>query len=172
MGFLLLGFVGGGKEGYAAALFYAVAYAITGLVSFGILVLLSGRGVEFDNIDDLKGLNTRSPWFAFLMLLAMFSLAGIPPTIGFWAKLSVIESVVGAGYTWIAVIAVLASLVGAFYYLRVVRVMYFAEPSEGALALPNRSETVLISANALAILVLGALPSAIMAVCLRALQAG
>ena len=133
MGFLLLGFVGGGKEGYAAALFYALAYAITGLVSFGILVLLSGRGVEIENISDLKGLNERSPWYAFLILLAMFSLAGIPPTVGFWAKLSVLEAVVGAGYTWIAVIAVLASLVGAFYYLRVVRVMYFSEPEEGAI---------------------------------------
>ena len=171
MGFLLLGFVGGGKEGYAAALFYAVAYAITGLVSFGILVLLSGRGVEIENIDDLKGLNARSPWYAFLMLLAMFSLAGIPPTVGFWAKLSVIESIVGAGYTWIAVIAVLASLVGAFYYLRVVRVMYFTEPEEGAIALPSRGETVLISANALAILLLGALPSLLLSLCAKALQA-
>lgn len=171
MGFLLLGFVAGGKDGYAAALFYSVAYSITGLVSFGILVVLSGRGIEFEHIDDLKGLNSRSPWLAFLMLLAMFSLAGIPPTIGFWAKLSVIEAIVNTGYVWIAVIAVLASLVGAFYYLRVVRVMYFSTPSDGAFALPGRAETVLLSANALAILVLGALPSAIMALCARALQA-
>ena len=171
MGFLLLGFVGGGKDGYAAALFYAVAYAITGLVSFGILVLLSGRGVEIENISDLKGLNERSPWYSFMMLLAMFSLAGIPPTVGFWAKLSVLEAVVGAGYTWIAVIAVLASLVGAFYYLRVVRVMYFSEPEEGAIALPSRGETVLISANALAILLLGALPSLLLSLCAKALQA-
>ncbi len=170
MGFLLLGFVGGGMDGYAAAMLYAIAYAITGLVSFGILALLSGRGVEFENIDDLKGLNSRSPWYAFLMLLAMFSLAGIPPTIGFWAKLSVIESVVSAGYTWIAVIAVMASLVGAFYYLRVVRVMYFSDAPEGQLNMPGRAATVLISANALAILVLGALPSAIIAICAKALQ--
>lgn len=171
MGFLLLGFVGGGQSGYAAALFYAIAYAVTGLVSFGILVLLSGRGVEFDNIEDLKGLNARSPWYAFLMLLAMFSLAGIPPTIGFWAKLSVIEAIVGAGFTWIAVIAVLASLVGAFYYLRVVRVMYFADPPEAGIALPARGETVLMSINALAILVLGALPSTLMTLCAKVLQA-
>ena len=171
MGFLLLGFVAGGGDGFAAALFYAIAYAITGLVSFGILVLLSGRGIEFENIDDLKGLNQRSPWYAFLMLLAMFSLAGIPPTIGFWAKLSVIEAIVGTGYTWIAVIAVLASLVGAFYYLRVVRVRYFSESDAGAIALPSRSETVLISANALAILLLGALPSVLLSLCAKALQA-
>ncbi|MBL8309952.1 MAG: NADH-quinone oxidoreductase subunit NuoN [Burkholderiales bacterium] len=170
MGFLLLGFVAGGQTGYAAALFYAIAYAITGLVSFGILVLLSGRGIEFEQIDDLRGLNARSPWYAFLMLLAMFSLAGIPPTIGFWAKLSVIEAIVGAGYTWIAVIAVLASLVGAFYYLRVVRVMYFADPTDAGIALPSRGATTLMSVNALAILVLGALPSSIMALCARVLQ--
>ena len=170
MGFLLLGFVGGGSDGYAAAMFYAIAYAITGLVSFGILVLLSGRGVEFENIEDLKGLNSRSPWYAFLMLLAMFSLAGIPPTIGFWAKLTVIESIINAGYTWIAVIAVMASLVGAFYYLRVVRVMYFADAPDGQLAMPGRAETVLISANALAILLLGALPGAIISLCAKALQ--
>ncbi len=175
MGFLLLGFVAGGKDGYAAALFYSVAYSITGLVSFGILVVLSGRGVEIENISDLKGLNARSPWYAFLMLLAMFSLAGIPPTIGFWAKLSVIEAIVNTGYVWIAVIAVLASLVGAFYYLRVVRVMYFSEPnldkSEGAIPLPSRGETVLISANAMAILLLGVLPSLLLTLCAKALQA-
>jgi NADH-quinone oxidoreductase subunit N len=171
MGFLLLGVVAGGKEGFSAALFYAVAYTITGLVSLGILVLLSARGVEFENIDDLKGLNSRSPWLAFLMLLAMFSLAGIPPTLGFWAKLTVIEAVVNANYVWLAVIAVLASLVGAFYYLRVVKVMYFADADEGKLAMPSRGEMVLLSVNALAILVLGALPSALLAICVKAVQA-
>ena len=171
MGFLLLGFVAGGKDGYAASLFYSISYAITGLVSFGILVLLSGRGIEIEHIDDLKGLNSRSPWLAFLMLLALFSLAGVPPTIGFWAKLSVIEAIVNTGYVWIAVIAVMASLVGAFYYLRVVRVMYFSSPVEATIALPSRAQTVLLSANALAILLLGALPGTIMTLCARALQA-
>jgi NADH-quinone oxidoreductase subunit N len=170
MGFLLLGIVAGGQDGFAAALFYAVAYVITGLVSLGILVLLSSRGIEFDNIDDLKGLNTRSPWLAFLMLLAMFSLAGIPPTLGFWAKLTVIEAVVNTGYVWLAVIAVLASLIGAFYYLRVVKVMYFSDADEGAIAMPSRGEMVLLSANALAILVLGALPSTLLALCVKAVQ--
>jgi NADH-quinone oxidoreductase subunit N len=170
MGFLLLGVVAGGKDGFAAALFYAVAYAITGLVSIGILVLLSARGIEFDNIDDLKGLNARSPWLAFLMLLAMFSLAGIPPTLGFWAKLAVIEAVVNSGYVWIAIVAVLASLVGAFYYLRVVKVMYFGESDLSPFASPSRSETVLLSINALAILVLGMLPSALLSLCVKAIQ--
>ncbi len=171
MGFLLLGIVAGGQDGFAAALFYSVAYVITGLVSLGILVLLSARGIEFDSIDDLKGLNSRSPWLAFLMLLAMFSLAGIPPTLGFWAKLAVIEAAVNANYVWLAVIAVLASLIGAFYYLRVVKVMYFSDAEGGTLAMPSRGEMVLLSANALAILVLGALPSALLALCVRAVQA-
>jgi NADH-quinone oxidoreductase subunit N len=170
MGFLLLGVVAGGKDGFGAALFYAVAYVITGLVSLGILVLLSARGVEFDNIDDLRGLNSRSPWLAFLMLLAMFSLAGIPPTLGFWAKLSVIEASVNAGYVWLAVVAVVASLIGAFYYLRVVKVMYFSEGSDAPLAMPSRGEMVLLSTNALAILVLGALPSALLGLCIKAVQ--
>jgi NADH-quinone oxidoreductase subunit N len=170
MGFLLLGFVGGGKDGYASALFYVVAYVITGLVSLGILVVLSGRGIEYDSIDDLKGLNSRSPWLAFLMLLAMFSLAGIPPTLGFWAKLSVIESTVNAGYVWLAIVAVLASLIGAFYYLRVVKAMYFNDPESAAIAIPSRGEMVLLSANALAILVLGALPSALLSLCAKAVQ--
>jgi NADH-quinone oxidoreductase subunit N len=170
MGFLLLGIVAGGQDGFAAALFYSVAYVITGLVSLGILVLLSSRGVEFDNIDDLKGLNTRSPWLAFLMLLAMFSLAGIPPTLGFWAKLTVIEATVNAGYVWLAVIAVIASLIGAFYYLRVVKVMYFSDADEGKLAMPSRGEMTLLSVNALAILALGALPSALLALCVKAVQ--
>jgi NADH-quinone oxidoreductase subunit N len=103
-------------------------------------------------------------------LLAMFSLAGIPPTLGFWAKLAVIEASVNAGYVWLAVIAVLASLVGAFYYLRVVKVMYFSDAEEGALAMPSRGEMALLSINALAILVLGALPSAILALCVKAVQ--
>jgi NADH-quinone oxidoreductase subunit N len=171
MGFLLLGVVAGGQDGFSAALFYAVAYVITGLVSLGMLVLLSSRGIEFDNIDDLKGLNSRSPWLAFLMLLAMFSLAGIPPTLGFWAKLAVIEATVNAGYVWLAVIAVLASLIGAFYYLRVVKVMYFSDAGDGALAMPSRGEMVLLSANALAILLLGAMPSALLTLCVKAVQA-
>jgi NADH-quinone oxidoreductase subunit N len=104
------------------------------------------------------------------MLLAMFSLAGIPPTLGFWAKLTVIEAVVNANYVWLAVIAVLASLVGAFYYLRVVKVMYFNDAEDGALAMPSRGEMVLLSVNALAILVLGALPSALLALCVKAVQ--
>jgi NADH-quinone oxidoreductase subunit N len=169
MGFLLLGFVAGGKDGYASALFYSLAYVITGLVSFGILVALSGRGIEYDSIEDLKGLNARSPWFAFLMLLAMFSLAGIPPTLGFWAKLSVIESTVNAGYVWLAIVAVLASLVGAFYYLRVVKAMYFEDPAETGIALPSRSVTVILSVNAIAILLLGMFPSAIAAICAKAI---
>ncbi|MCZ2134790.1 MAG: NADH-quinone oxidoreductase subunit NuoN [Burkholderiales bacterium] len=172
MGYLLLGFIGGGVVGYSAALAYAIVYVINSLVSFGVLVALSGAGAEFETIDDLRGLNARSPWYAFLMLIAMFSLAGIPPTLGFWAKLLVIESLISVGYTWLAVIAIMAALVGAYYYLRVVRVMYFAEPQERSIALPPRPITAVLSLNALAVLVLGAAPGALVAVCVKVLQGG
>jgi len=172
MGYLLLGFIGGGVTGYSAALTYAVVYVINSLVSFGVLVALSGAGAEFETIDDLRGLNARSPWYAFLMLIAMFSLAGIPPTLGFWAKLLVIESLISVGYTWLAVIAIMAALVGAYYYLRVVRVMYFAEPQERSIALPSRPLTAVLSLNALAVLVLGVVPGALVALCAKVLQGG
>ena len=106
-------------------MFYAIAYVLTSLASFGIVMLLSREGFEADQLDDFKGLNQRSPWWAFMMLLVMFSLAGIPPTVGFYAKFTVIQAAVDAGFIWLAVVAVLTSLVGAFYYLRVVKLMYF-----------------------------------------------
>ncbi|MFN3630896.1 MAG: NADH-quinone oxidoreductase subunit NuoN, partial [Casimicrobiaceae bacterium] len=129
MGFLLLGIAAGSVDGFAAACFYAIAYAISGLVAFGVLVVLSAQGQEIERIEDLSGLNERSPWFAIVLLIAMFSLAGIPPTLGFWAKLTILEALVDAGLTWMAVVAVVASLIGAFYYLRVVKVAYFNPPS-------------------------------------------
>ena len=113
-------------------MFYAVAYVLTSLASFGMIMLLSREGFEADQLDDFKGLNQRSPWWAFMMLLVMFSLAGIPPTVGFYAKFSVIQAAVDAGFVWLAVVAVLASLVGAFYYLRVVKLMYFDDATDTA----------------------------------------
>ena len=113
-------------------MFYILAYVMTSLVSFGMILLLSRDGFEADRIDDLKGLNQRSPWWAFIMLLAMFSLAGLPPTIGFYGKLLVLQSAIKVGYVWLAVIGVLAALVGAFYYLRIVKLMYFDDPVDTA----------------------------------------
>ena len=141
-------------------MFYAVAYVLTSLASFGIVMLLSRAGFEADQLDDFKGLNQRSPWWAFMMLLVMFSLAGIPPTIGFYAKFAVIKAAVDAGFIWLAVIAVLTSLVGAFYYLRIVKLMYFDEPTDVAPIVARQDNRALLSANGLAILVLRHLPAA------------
>jgi NADH-quinone oxidoreductase subunit N len=116
MGFLLLGVLSGSSEGYAAAMFYVVVYVLTSLGTFGIMLLLSREGFEAENLDDYKGLNQRSPWFAAIMLVLMFSMAGVPPVVGFYAKLSVLWAVIEAGFVWLAVVAVMFSLIGAFYY--------------------------------------------------------
>ncbi|MCW5603306.1 MAG: NADH:ubiquinone oxidoreductase subunit N, partial [Burkholderiales bacterium] len=124
-----------------------------------------------ENIDDFRGLNRRSPWYAFLMLLLMFSMAGVPPTVGFYAKLSVLQAVANAGFLWLAVVAVLFSLVGAYYYLRIVRLMYFDEPRDTTPIAPRPDVRLLMSANGLAMLVFGILPQPLMAVCLHAIEA-
>src|SRR6266704_7157545 len=128
MGFMLMGFLAADLNGYSAAMFYTVTYVLTSLVSFGLIMVLSRAGFEADRIEDFKGLNQRSPWWAFIMLLVMFSLAGIPPMVGFYAKFTVIEAAINAGFVWLAVLAVITSLIGAFYYLRIVRLMYFDDP--------------------------------------------
>lgn len=158
MGFLLLGLLTGSETGYAAAFFYAVVYGFMSLAGFGLLIALSRNGVEFETIDQLKGLNRRSPWLAFLMLLVMFSMAGIPPLVGFFAKLAVLNALLEAQLAWVAVTAVIFSLIGAFYYLRVVKVMYFDEPSEAPLELPTVGTGLLFGVNAVALLVLGLVP--------------
>jgi NADH-quinone oxidoreductase subunit N len=169
MGFMLLGFLAGNLDGYSAAMFYAVAYVLTSLASFGIVLLLSRAGFEADQLDDFRGLNRRSPWWALMMLLVMFSLAGIPPTIGFYGKFAVIMAAVGAGFTWLAVIAVLASLVGAFYYLRIVKLMYFDEPTDTSPILARGDNRALLSANGIAILFFGMFPQQLMGWCVVAL---
>ncbi|CAG0987716.1 MAG: NADH-quinone oxidoreductase subunit NuoN [Burkholderiales bacterium] len=170
MGFMLLGVLAGNPQGYSSALFYTVAYVLATLASFGMILLLSRQGFEAENLEDLKGLNDRSPWYAFLMLLVMFSLAGIPPTVGFYAKLQVISAVVDIGYIWLAVVAVLASLIGAFYYLRVVKLMYFDAAADHAPIVARGDSRVLLSLNGLALLGLGILPGGLMYVCTRALE--
>ena len=177
MGFMLLGLLSGLVEGnwlnrndaYSAALFYMLVYAIMTVASFGMLLYLSRAGFDCENLDDMKGLNRRSPWTAFLMLLVMFSLAGIPPTAGFYAKLAVFSAAVSAGHLWLAVAAVLLSLVGAYYYLRVVKLMYFDDAVD-AEPLPRVSGAgALLSANGLALLVFGVLPQPLMSLCLAAI---
>jgi NADH-quinone oxidoreductase subunit N len=170
MGFLLLGILSGTIEGFGAAMFYVMIYVLMGLGSFAVILLLSREGFEAENLDDFKGLNQRSPWYAFIMLLLMFSMAGIPPTMGFWAKLFVLQAVVSVGHVALAVLAVLFSLIGAFYYLRVVKLMYFDAPADGAPITPQAGVRVLVSANGLAVLALGLAPGALLAVCERAIQ--
>jgi NADH-quinone oxidoreductase subunit N len=170
MGFLLLGLLAGDINGYSAAMFYIVTYTITGLGAFGMIMLLSRKGFEADNLEDLKGLNQRHPWYAFMMLIIMFSLAGVPPTVGFYAKLSVLQAVINAGYTWLAVIAVIFSLIGAFYYLRVVRIMYFDKATDTHAIKPEGDVAFLMSANGLGVLALGILPQPLMAWCAYAIQ--
>ena len=179
MGFLLLGLLSGNVEGnwlnreeaYAAALFYIIVYAIMTVGAFGMLLLLSRAGFDCENLDDMRGLNRRSPWYAFMMMILMLSLAGLPPTVGFYAKLVVLSAAVDAGWIWLAVAAVILSVVGAFYYLRVVKLMYFDEPVDTApVATGALAPRVLMSANGLVVLAFGLLPGPLMALCYVAIQ--
>jgi len=171
MGFLLLGILSGDIVGYSAGMFYVVVYVLMNLGTFGMILLLSRSGFEAENIDDFKGLNQRSPWYAFMMLLLMFSMAGIPPTVGFYAKLAVLQAVLDAGYTWLAVLAVMFALVGAFYYLRVVKVMYFDPPQDTAPLATREDARALMTVNGLAMLALGILPQPLMALCVYSIRA-
>jgi NADH-quinone oxidoreductase subunit N len=178
MGFMLLGLmsgvVGGNwlnkDEAYAAAMFYTVIYVLMSLGSFGMLVYLSSKGFECENLEDMKGLNRRNPWFAFLMMIAMFSLAGVPPTAGFYAKLSVLSAAVAAGQIWLAVVAVIFSLVGAYYYLRIVKLMYFDDPKDAAPFAGHSDMRLLLSVNGLALLVIGIIPQPLMSICFQSIK--
>jgi NADH-quinone oxidoreductase subunit N len=171
MGFLLLGILSGDLAGYGAGMFYVVVYVLMNLGSFGMIMLLSRSGFEAENLEDFKGLNARDPWYAFMMLLLMFSMAGIPPTVGFYAKLTVLQAVINAGFVWLAVVAVLFSLVGAFYYLRLVKLMYFDAPTDSAPISPRSDVRLLMSANGLAMLLFGILPGPLMGLCIYSIQA-
>ena len=169
IGFLLMGFIAGTSEGYSAALFYALVYVLMALGAFGMILLLSRKDFEADNLDDFRGLNARSPWFALVMLLVMFSMAGVPPTIGFHAKLAVLSAVVNAGFLWLAVLGVIAAIVSAFYYLRVVKLMYFDEPQDNAPLSGGIDMRILLSANGIAVLVLGLMPGALLTATIAAI---
>jgi NADH-quinone oxidoreductase subunit N len=170
MGFLLLGLLAGNGMGYTVAMFYVIAYVLMNLGTFGMILLASRRGFEADTLDDWRGLSRRDPWCAFLMLLLMFSMAGVPPTVGFYAKFSVLAAVVNVDLLWLAVFAVMMSLVGAFYYLRVVKLMYFDDPVDPQPLLASTPSRVLMSANGLAVLALGLAPQPLMAWCMAAIQ--
>lgn len=178
MGFVLLGILAGSEMGYAASMFYIITYSIIAAGGFAIVILLSRNGYEADQLTDLKGLSSRHPWYAFMMMLFLFSMAGVPPTVGFYAKLSVVQAVVSADLVWLAVIAVVMSVVGAYYYLRAIKLMYFDEPDEvdgsGEALVPatvGMDFKVLLSANGLSVIALGILPGALMSLCVMAVKA-
>jgi NADH-quinone oxidoreductase subunit N len=181
MGFILLGLASGSLDGdkqfdtesYGSALFYMLTYVLTTLASFGLIMLMTREGHECEEISDLKGLNRRSPWMAALLLILMCSLAGLPPLVGFDAKLLILQTLLKSDRLWMAVVAVLFSLIGAFYYLRVIKVMYFDEPEAAAPTMTTvywvpRS---LIIINGLAVLVIGVMPNGLLVLCLQAMRA-
>lgn len=169
VGFILLGILAGTAAGYQAALYYTLAYVIMAGAAFGMIILLSRQGFEAEQLDDFRGLNARSPWFAALMLIVMFSMAGVPPLLGFYAKFAVLAAVVEVGRTWLAVAGVLFSVIGAFYYLRIVKLMYFDAATDAAPLRSGADLRVLLSVNALLVLALGIFPQALIALCIRAL---
>ncbi len=168
IGFLLLGFVAGTGAGLAASLFYTLIYAIMALAAFGLIMALSRKGFESEELADFRGLNDRSPWLAGLMLLVMFSMAGVPLTAGFYAKLVVIEAIVEVDLVWLAVFAVVMSVIGAFYYLRVVKLMYFDKPIDEPVPARPVDVEVLLGGNALLVLLLGLMPGLLMTLCRQA----
>ncbi len=165
MGFLLLGILSGTPEGYSAAMFYTLTYVIMVTGAFGIILLLSRAGFESDRLEDFKGLNDRNPWVALLMMLIMFSTAGVPPLVGFHAKLAVLRAVIDVELVWLAVVAVLFSVIGAFYYLRVVWHMYFDKSGDETPVVAALDARVMLSANGLLVLILGVFPGWLLAIC-------
>jgi len=165
VGFILLGIIAGNAVGYSSAMFYTVSYAMMSLGGFGIIMLLARAGFEADQLNDFKGLNQRSPWFAFMMLILMLSMAGVPPTLGFWAKLAVLKAVVHVDLTWLAVVAVFFSIIGLFYYLRIIKLMYFDEPEDNSSLQCSTDMRYVLSGNGLIILALGIYPAGLMTLC-------
>lgn len=180
MGFMLLGMVTGIVDiggrlafnpfSYSSAMFYVISYVLMTVCAFGLILMMSKPGNEFDNLDDFKGLNKRNPWFAGVMLMVMFSMAGVPFFIGFFAKFAVIQSVVATGQIWLAIVAVLFSLIGAFYYLRVVKLMYFDTPADDSPLVSGLDMRILVTVNGLLIAFLGLFPEGLLAMCGYVLQ--
>jgi NADH-quinone oxidoreductase subunit N len=171
VGFLFLGFAGGGPQGYAAAMFYAITYAIMSAAAFGAIIVMSSRGFESENIDDFKGLNARNPWMAGLVLCVMASLAGVPPFLGFWSKLAVLRAALQGNMLWLAIVGIVFAVIGSFYYLRVIKVMYFDEPvGDGPVERNDRPLRIAFGVNALSLLFLGLAWNPLMAWCLAAFR--
>jgi len=165
VGFLLLGILAGTEQGYAASMFYIITYALMAAGAFGMIILLSRAGFEADEITDFKGLNQRNSWFALMMLILMFSMAGVPPTVGFYAKLSVLQAIIEVDMIWLAAVAVFFSVIGAYYYIRMIKVMYFDEPEDEQPLASHFDLRFGLTANGLAVLLLGIFPGSLMALC-------
>lgn len=170
VGFIMFGFMSANANGFASSFFYISTYVLMSIAGFGIILLLSRQGFEAEQIDDLKGLNQKNPWIAFLMLIIMFSMAGIPPTVGFYAKFTVLQAAWQAGFTWAVVLAVLMAVIGAFYYLNIVRKMYFDAPVGPQVAITAPMDMrFILSVHALGLLGLGLFPESLLGVCGRSL---
>jgi NADH-quinone oxidoreductase subunit N len=178
MGFLLLGLLSGVFDGsdaasaanaYSSAMFYVITYVLTTVGSFAVILFLSRSGFEADHLDDFKGLSQRSPWFAAVMMVLLLSLAGVPPMVGFYAKLAVLQAALAAGHLGLVIFAVLASLVSAYYYLRVVKLMYFDEPADTEAIEATGGLRLVLSLNGVAVVLLGVLPGPLMAACVYAM---
>jgi NADH-quinone oxidoreductase subunit N len=172
VGFILLGFVTGTGDGYEAALYFTLVYVMVVLGTFGAILLASREGFEADEIADYKGLSSRDPSLAFMVAVLMFSTAGIPPFVGFWAKLRIIESLVNVGHLWLSIIAVVMSVIGAFYYLRIIWVMYFDPPGDLPRGQPRLALRFVLGLNAAAALGLGLFPDVLLNVCQTVLHRG
>lgn len=170
IGFLLFGLMSASGNGFVFSLFYLASYVLMTLAAFGMILLLSRKGFEAEELTDFKGLSQRSPWYAFLMLIVMFSMAGVPPTLGFYAKFSVLQAALQAGFIWYVVFAVVMACIGAFYYLRVVKLMYFDEPTDVSPIKAPLDMRIIISVNALALLVIGLMPAKLIDICIYAIS--
>lgn len=168
MGYAMFGLLAATSSGYAASLYYVLIYSIMSTAAFGLIVLMSRAGVEIELVDDLKGLNKRNPWIAFMMMIVMLSMAGIPPTVGFFTKLLVLKALVDVNMTWVAVLGLVFAVVGAYYYLRIIKVMYFDNPVDSTPIEFTGAMQVFFSANCLSLLFLGIFPSALITACINA----
>ena len=169
VGFLLLGLIAGTTSGFSGSMFYIISYALMSMGAFGMIILLGRNGFEADMLDDFKGLSDRSPWFAFVMLCIMFSMAGVPPFLGFWSKWFVLKELVASGFVELAAIAVLFSIIGVYYYLRIIKLMYFDKPDSMTAIKSSKQMRFVLSVNGAVILVLGLAPNVLMSLCLVAL---
>ncbi len=171
VGFIILGFVTGTQAGYAASLFFTLVYVLATLGTFGVMLLMTHKGFEADRLDDYKGLYSRDPLLALVMMALMFSTAGVPPFVGFWAKLSILQQLWATGHIWLVIIAVVVSVIGAFYYLRIVKLMYFDPPGAGQpLPVWQPGVRLAVGINGIAALALGILPGPLLSLCARLLN--